>query len=478
MISPRTADRCVCRPFAHPGREFAPGSPGRETGFPAAGAGNFRFPPKKAESNPRFLVSAAGVGYTGTKEKTGGERMKKIVFFNIPAYGHIHPTLGVVRELTARGHRVWYYAYRQFRPLIEEAGATFLSCDEWDVQRSLTPGDGARLGRDLAFSTRILVETALALEEPVCRMLEELEPDVIVADSMAIWGRLFARKLGIPLVSSTTTFAFNRQSAGVIRQSGGEMLRLLWAMPAIHRQLRRLQRRGYAVNSVLDILASDPQTDTLVYTSPEFQPCAETFSEKYTFVGPSLRPVTETVEKRREVLVYISMGTVDNDLLPLYRACVEALREKPWQVILSVGTQVDPEALGPLPPDMTALPRVDQMAVLQQADVFLSHCGMNSACESLYFGVPLVMLPRTPEQRGVAARAEELGAGVLLTDTGAPAIAAAVEQVLHTSSYRECAEKIGAGFRACPGAAGAADRILALCGEEQKSLLGMQPGTE
>ena len=55
--------------------------------------------------------------------------MSKIVFFCIPAYGHTNPTLGVVRELTARGHEVRYYSYEPMRPLIEAAGAQFVACD-------------------------------------------------------------------------------------------------------------------------------------------------------------------------------------------------------------------------------------------------------------------------------------------------------------------------------------------------------------
>ncbi len=49
--------------------------------------------------------------------------MSKIVFFCIPAHGHTNPTLGVVRELTARGHQVRYYSYESFREKIKEAGA-------------------------------------------------------------------------------------------------------------------------------------------------------------------------------------------------------------------------------------------------------------------------------------------------------------------------------------------------------------------
>ena len=215
---------------------------------------------------------------------------------------------------------------------------------------------------------------------------------------MAVWGKAVAKKLGIPFISSTTTFAFNRYSVKVMKQNGGQMLKMMLAMPKINHDLQRLRDRGYPIKNILDIIQNDDQTDTIVYTSPEFQPCADTFSDKYAFVGPSIRPATENIEKTHDVLIYISMGTVNNDLLPFYRACIAAFADSPYQVILSTGDQVNRSALGTLPDNITALPHVDQIAVLQKADVFLSHCGMNSASESLYFGVPLVLFPQTNEQ--------------------------------------------------------------------------------
>lgn len=368
--------------------------------------------------------------------------MSKIVFFCIPAYGHTNPTLGVVRELTARGHEVRYYSYEPMRTLIEAAGAQFVACDPYDCEQHLTPADGARVGKDIAFSTHILVETTLALDEMVCADMRAYAPDCIVADSMAVWGKAVAKKLGIPFISSTTTFAFNRYSAKVMKQSGGQMLKMMLAMPKINHDLQRLRDRGYPIKNILDIIQNDDRTDTIVYTSPEFQPCADTFSDKYAFVGPSIRPATETIEKTHDVLIYISMGTVNNDLLPFYRACIAAFADSPYQVILSTGEQIDRSALGTLPDNITVLPHVDQIAVLQKADVFLSHCGMNSASESLYFGVPLVLFPQTNEQGGVAARVAELGAGLKLEKADAASIRTAVDAVLQTPSYRANAQNI------------------------------------
>ena len=106
---------------------------------------------------------------------------------------------------------------------------------------------------------------------------------------------------------------------------------------------------------------------------------------------------------------------------------------------------------------------VDQIAVLQKADVFLTHCGMNSVSEALYYGVPLVMLPKTSEQKGVAHRAEQLGAGIMLEKETPKDILSAVKLVFSDGSYAENARKIGEEFRKCSGAAGAADKILEQC---------------
>ena len=389
--------------------------------------------------------------------------MSKIVFFCIPAHGHTNPTLGVVRELVSRGHEVLYYSYNIMREKIESAGATFISCDDYDMEQKLKPQDAARVGKDLAFSTKILVDTTLALDDKVCKEMEELKPDCIVADSMALWGKAIARKLGIPFVSSTTTFAFNQHSAKIMKQGIGDLFKMMLGVLKTSKQVKRLKDKGYPVNNILDIIASDDNTHTIVYTSPEFQPCSETFSEKYAFVGPSIRPATEKIEKKRDKLIYISMGTVNNDMMPFYKTCISAFKDTDYQVIMSVGNFVSIEEFGSLPENISVFSHVDQIAVLEKADVFVSHCGMNSVSESLYFEVPLVSLPQTSEQKGVAERVLALGAGIKLDKTDAVFVLNAVNQIFGDSTYKENAKKIAEGFKNASGAKGAADKILKVC---------------
>lgn len=156
------------------------------------------------------------------------------------------------------------------------------------------------------------------------------------------------------------------------------------------------------------------------------------------------------------------MGTVNNDLLPFYRACIAAFADSPYQVILSTGEQIDRSALGTLPDNITALPHVDQIAVLQKADVFLSHCGMNSASESLYFGVPLVLFPQTNEQAASPPVSPNLARASSSKKPTPPPSAPAVDAVLQTPSYRASAQKIRESFLRCGGAKAAVDKILSV----------------
>ena len=377
----------------------------------------------------------------------------KIAWFCIPAYGHTNPTLELVKTLTEAGHQIWYFSFEEFREKIERAGATFISCDGYDFEME-DKGNADRVGKDKVYATELLVSSTLALDEMTTRVIGEIRPDVVVSDSVAFWGKLAAMKHDIPYVSSTTTFAFNRYSAKYMQESAWDIVRMLAAMPRINKQLKRLREKGYPVKSLLDIVQNDNDTNTLVYTSDYFQPCSETFSDRYHFIGPSIRPITEPVEKTSDKTVYISMGTV-NQNRQFYRNCINVLAPTGWQVIISMGTNTD--HFDDLPKNIQVYESVDQMAVLSIADAFITHCGMNSASEGLYFGVPLVLFPQTPEQDAVAKRTEELGAGVRLKSISEEDVLGALTKVLHEPQYKAGAERISESFKNCGGMAEAKD---------------------
>ena len=371
----------------------------------------------------------------------------KIAWFCIPAHGHTNPALGVVRELTSAGHRVYFFSFEMFREKIEQAGATFIGCDGYDFEME-DKGNADRVGKDKVFATELLVSSTLALDEMTTKKVEEINPDLVVSDSVAFWGKLVAMKHNLPYVSSTTTFAFNRYSAKYMKETPWDIAKMLFSMPRINKQIQRLREKGYPVRGLLDIVQNDNDTNTIVYTSKYFQPCSETFSDRYHFIGPSIRPVMHPFKKTAEKTVYISMGTV-NQNREFYRNCIHALGGADWQVIISMGTNT--EHFEKIPENIQIHQSVDQMAVLSIADAFITHCGMNSVSEGLYFRIPLVLFPQTPEQGAVAKRTEELGAGIQLKSISEEDILQALKSVLYEPDYKNNAIRISDSFHACGG---------------------------
>lgn len=385
----------------------------------------------------------------------------KIIWFCIPAHGHTNPTIEVVRELVRRGNEVRYYSFEEFREKIEGAGAEFVSCDAY------LPALDAKSERKLreVSTTEMSVQSfrITAILDPIISQdVESWQPDVLVTDSACFWGKLTAIKFNLPWVCSTTTFAFNKDSAQYMQQSASEIADMVLGLPRMNREIRKLRGLGYHVKNVLDIVQNKPDDNTIVYTSRTFQPCAETFDEMhYRFVGPSVREV-EPREKAGRPLVFASLGTVINDRPGFYRTLIEALRDEDVDLLISCGKAFDPAVLGDLPDNVRVEHYVNQMEVLARASLFVTHCGMNSASEGMWMAVPELLFPLTGEQRAVARRVSEVGAGVLLDEEDAKdaqKLKSAVLCALVDEGLSAGAARMREDLRSCGGPSAAADFI-------------------
>ena len=86
-------------------------------------------------------------------------------------------------------------------------------------------------------------------------------------------------------------------------------------------------------------------------------------------------------------------------------------------------------------------------SVLSISDAFITHCGMNSVSEALYFGVPLVLFPQTPEQGAVAKRTAELKAGIRLKSIKENDILKCVKRVIEDPDFKAGAQKVSESFK-------------------------------
>ena len=308
--------------------------------------------------------------------------MRQIFFFSIPAHGHTNPMLPVAEELVRRGNRVRFYSFHEFRDKILKTGAEFVSCDGY-IQE-LNEQEKKRL-KSVSTTEMTLqdIRITLGMDAFLEQEYQTYQPDVVFTDSVCFWGKLSAWKHRVPVVVSTSTFAFNQMSSQYMCHSLKEIADMVLGISKIAKALKTLEPYGYVVKNPLALVQSDNHTDSVVYTSRRFQPYAESFSDHYAFVGPSVSHTLMPDKKKDRPLVYVSMGTVINDRPDFYKKCISALGNLELDVVISCGT-TDQSALGVLPDNIKVFPSVSQLDILSQADVFISHCGMNSVSESLY----------------------------------------------------------------------------------------------
>ncbi len=392
--------------------------------------------------------------------------MSTVVFFNVPAQGHTNPTLPLVAELVRRGERVIYYSMPEFEAKISASGA------EFRPYRIAMNYDLAQDTANLLGLAALLMTAAEQLLPSLLDDLRALQPDYVIHDSLAVWGKYAAHALDLPVIDSISTFAFvgNGLAAAL---DGARMLLLRTFLQGLPQGLRaaRLRqglRRRYGLAWPLTDVFSNTEAFNLVYTSREFQPGGDRFGDDFAFVGPCLAPRPDDSDFRFEALgdaplIYISLGTVRNRRADFYRACLDALGDGPYAVVMSIGTETPLDALGPIPAHVIVRPRVPQLAVLERASLFITHAGMNSIHEGLYYGVPLIAVPQQPEQTAVAARVVAVGAGIHLPDAQANAatLRAAVERVLADPGYAARSRALGDTLRAAGGCPRAADEVFA-----------------
>ncbi|HEY8201159.1 MAG TPA: macrolide family glycosyltransferase [Actinomycetota bacterium] len=395
--------------------------------------------------------------------------MSRALFVNIPAHGHVNPTLPLVGELVARGERVEYALTPDFEPAVQQAGARLLPYDS-TLPTALVPSVDRAAGFRLP--TRLLEDTIHVLPQLLDAVAGD-PPDYVVHDPFSVAARLLADRLGLPRVQTHCTYVFDEASM----QHPAFRRLTQWAQgmqpsEEFEKARRELADRfGADLPGMRDIFLHAAPFN-VVFIPRAFQPGGDDFDERWAFVGPSIGPrgdgqdgglLGELDRIGDGPLLFISLGTVFNEQLPFYRTVLEAFAGTEWKVLLAVGSRIDIDAVGPAPPNAIVRRFVPQIDVLARARAFVTHGGMNSTMEAIMAEVPLVVVPQMPEQGVTADRVAELGLGVQL-DPGQAIASTLVKAVTEVASDEGVRSRLGAMREASAEAGGparAAEQILA-----------------
>ncbi|GAA0135378.1 glycosyltransferase [Paenibacillus sp. YSY-4.3] len=314
----------------------------------------------------------------------------KLLFFMMPYHGHINPTLSVAEELVRRGEQVVYYTTEEFAGKVEGIGAELRLVgrefgffmeepDKQPLAASLRNADFYvdNLNRHVALASELLEQ------------VQKEKADGVICDPMCLWGRTVAERLKLPRALFFSGIAVTADSPVFNYFSqlfDGDIPEIITNM--------FLKREPL-------MLAPIPR---------QFQPDSAYLGEGFEFIGPSIVdrgtdqdfPIEEIAGYPT---IYISLGSIINNP-QFYDICLEAFAGSRWKVVMVSKTR--PQQV---PDNFLIYPFVPQVKILQHAALFISHGGMNSVMESLWYGVPLLMVPQSSDQPLVAARAEELNLG-------------------------------------------------------------------
>jgi len=163
-----------------------------------------------------------------------------------------------------------------------------------------------------------------------------------------------------------------------------------------------------------------------------------------------------------EPLIYASMGTILNGQAEVFRTIAAGVaKHKGVQLVLSIGDQLEPEQIGPVPSNAIIVKRAPQLELLKLASVCITHSGVNTVLESLAQGVPQVAIPVTFDQPGIAARIAYHKTGVVtsLDKLSAAHLSTLLGEVLSDATYRENACRIQKAIVKANGLSAAADLV-------------------
>ncbi|MBP1932768.1 macrolide family glycosyltransferase [Ammoniphilus resinae] len=391
--------------------------------------------------------------------------MARVLFINGGSEGHINPTIGVVQELISRGEEVVYFCIEAFRDRMEKTGATVRTFDgEKFVKAFISGGRNYLLER-----VNGLLHTADIVIPSVLEQIKGEHFDYIIYDSMFGCGRILAQILQLPAINSCTSFAQTEVSFNTMLDQFSKTIPTEIVKP-ISDEFQSLtakvkERYGVEIHSPYEVFCN-PAPCTIVYTTREFQPHGEAFDQTYKFVGPSIssRSTKENFDLaiKGKDLIYISLGTVFNQAIDFYKLCFKAFKNTDHTVVMSIGEKTQQADLGEIPKNFIVKNYVPQTEILQYTKLFITHGGMNSTHEGLYYGVPLILFPLSADQPIIAAQVAHIGAGIQLQmqNTTANQLRESVEYVLNQPSFRKAVAKMRESFQRSGGYRQAVDDIF------------------
>ena len=333
----------------------------------------------------------------------------RVLITTPPGYSGFNATLTLAAGLSAAGHEVAYATARSFTSKIVAAGyPAFAAGPDYDLSvPDSIPGihEATGHGAGLAVFARLALRGAVEDMETVIR---QWRPGLVIRSYIEFGSWIAAERLGVPLAFMSPG-ALDLPAALLATFSGDTLTREL------------PERYGLPGDPGLDRLYSYPYLNTMpaAVTPPGFPlpPVAFRYRDR------AFEPVTgddlpEWVARLGDrPVVHASVGTVfsaTGEGKRLHELVLEALRDEPVDLVMSIGPRGDPDSYGPQPPGTRIVRHIAaHRAFLDYCDALVTHGGAGTSLLAIAARLPCCFLPMHADQPILAKRLTDLGAGLI-----------------------------------------------------------------
>lgn len=398
----------------------------------------------------------------------------------LAAKGHLHPMMALARCLNERGHRTIFFLEPSGQALIKTSGFEYSPLWKQPQPPALLSAAARKEAARMEFADE-LARHALRVLDHAPEGVRRAGVDALLVDETDLAAGSVAELLDIPFVNigllpplrlAEDVPPFNRSwqpRDGIVARLRNRLANRTLARrvlgPAITLINSRRRIWGMApfrhVNEVFSKLACISQLPKS-FDFPRVQTALPLFyAGPFTSSGARRTSTFPWERLNRKPLIYASMGTVRNTVATVYRTIASACAPFDFQLVLSLGGGMEPKDLGTLPGDPIVVFFAPQLELLQRAALTITHAGINTTLESLGQGVPIVAIPVTDDQPGVAARIRRCGAGRVVPagTLSTKELQIAILDVLKQGAYRARAQSFQMGMQIASGAARAATVI-------------------
>lgn len=385
----------------------------------------------------------------------------KAAYIPVGAGGHILASLPMVTELVKKGVEVDYFAPESFRAQVELTGATLRPFPEVTQCYS-----NPYMGKEEFLAVIPLVFLGQAKEAigAIMEQITEHQPDVIISDSLAVAGRLAAWKLGKPLIIMFTSYAPGKDFS--IFRTWPEFPDSPARAEAAKLASEFQKEYGGKLLTPQEIFEGTGDFNLCTLTK-SFQPGGEHFGDDFFFAGAQIAARAGDgswkAPDNGKPLLYTSLGSLFNNWPEFYQMLFPVVKEMDINVLCSIGKTIKPEDLGEIPANVTLMAFTPQLEVLKHTDYFITHAGVGSVMEALYFGVAMMCIPQMDEQIFTAKRMLELDLAssmMLKPEVTEDSLRKALHELIENPKYKRNAEAMSREMQSEGGCERAAQAVI------------------